>query len=172
MTSDLRGVGALWCRRSPREFRSTSIVVDRQGRRALVVGPVLGGHEEQLRENVMHKIDQNVSRGWLRSMTQMRWHRGQSLKAAISSQTAERLIKAGKDREIYSSVKRHGVSLADAIKRVQQIVAVKPRSAAPTRSAPPRANVELVTTPHPVEDSGGWDRAIAKVNAEFGVSPR
>ncbi|MGY4476345.1 hypothetical protein [Bradyrhizobium sp. USDA 3364] len=117
----------------------------------------------------MHKVNRNVSRGWLRTMAQTVWQGGRKRPAVLSAQTAERLISTGKDSELHRLVKREGISLSEAIKRVQQVVAGKPRSAAPRRAAPPSNSVELITTPLPA-DAGSWDQAIAKVNAEYRVT--
>ncbi|MCA1399353.1 hypothetical protein [Bradyrhizobium sp. BRP56] len=118
-------------------------------------------------------MNRNITRGWLRTMAQTVWQGGKKRPAVISAQTAERLISSGKDQELHRLVKREGISLSEAMKRVRQVVASKPCAAASGRTTHhPSSTVELITTPRPVEDGGGWDRAIARVNTEFGVSPR
>ncbi|MCP1851232.1 MULTISPECIES: hypothetical protein [unclassified Bradyrhizobium] len=117
-------------------------------------------------------VNRNVTRGWLRTMAQTIWQGGKKRPAVISTQTAERLIGSGKDQELHRLVKREGISLSEAIKRVQQAVASKPCSVAPRKAAAPSSSAELITTPRPA-DAGNWARAIAGVNAEFKVgSPR
>ncbi|WP_456816195.1 hypothetical protein [Bradyrhizobium sp. USDA 4508] len=105
-------------------------------------------------------MNRNITRGWLRTLAQTIWQAGKKRPAVISTQTAERLIGSGKDQELHRLVKREGISLSEAIKRVQQVVASKPRSVAPRRAAP-SSSVELITTPRPA-DAGSWDRAIRR----------
>ncbi|MVT71062.1 hypothetical protein GPL21_39150 [Bradyrhizobium pachyrhizi] len=128
----------------------------------------------------------------------MSWLRGEAQRGNISACSAERLIGASLDPYLYDFVKRKGMTLSDAVKKlddvdrqrsspnqrqvvqrvvdavkqhVQKAAAARQRPAAPRRAAP-SSSVELVTTPRPA-DAGNWDRAAAKVNAEFKVaSPR